>query len=382
MASHWMVFVNWQTIVRWKQSIRNWSESGGIYPYQYSSDSKRFLLIKPGDVLWLVTTPRFGAGGKQSLRGRARPPAVMARLRVASVCWNRFCDKAKFMKPPEIRFCDEVLPDGVHPASDAWSIVVVGEKDPENPSPLQVSYPVLYNFFGVLRKLKFMTQKGETDFKSYLEFVEAGQYLSDIQRKAKLAGRKVVNPGPYAAFGQTLQTLRRLTPASAKVMNNAHKQAVLGKRVFFSYKWTDVEHLAKGQGQTRKEWVRELNNELDQAGWNSWLDHHQVLTDDDIGDLLEEILADAVSQSVVFVALLSENYGTGWSLDEWQRAQKRLKNQKLKQKAMQLVLACGGDPERLGLTHEDTVQIGASVAPSDVVRAICEEIECRSDNNS
>jgi hypothetical protein len=57
-----------------------------------------------------------------------------------------------------------------------------------------------------------------------------------------------------------------------------------------------------------------LNSKLYKADCIPWLDHHQILVDRDIGSLLEEVLEDAVYQSVVFVALLSEQYG-GVTLD-------------------------------------------------------------------
>jgi len=379
MSTHWMVFVKWPTIVEWKRSLRNASTQGGLYPFQYSSDNVRFLQIKPRDVLWLVTTPRFGAGGKSTFRGRARPPAVMARLRITKMCCNRAIELARANEGKQpvcigtsLPFCDEpdVLPEGVHPASDAWSIVAIGEKDPEKPEPLQVTYPVLYNFFGVLDQLKFETKRGETDLCDYLKFVKGGQYLNKEQQKARRDGRKVSNPGPYAPFGQIFQTLRKLTPEASGIMDGVHKRAVRGSRVFFSYKWEDVERFANDAGNTRSEWIQKLNLALEEAGYSSWLDGYQVLAEQGIGGLLDEVLADAVQQSVLFVALLSEHYGTGWTLEEWNRAGEQLANERRQDQLLPIVLDCGGDPGRLGLTASDTVSIARSPQPGDVVRAI------------
>jgi len=375
-----MIFVKWDTIVRWKRRLRETATAGVVYPYQYSSDSKRFLQIQPADVLWVISTPRFGAHGQVSLHGRARPPAVMARLRVLGLCCNRANElsrAAQARKPVclegELRKCDEagVLPQGVHPDSYAWSIVVIGEKDPErNPTPLQTTYPALYNFFSVLHRLEFATERGVRCLKQYLEFVERGDYLRPTQREAKRAGKQVRDPGPYAPLGQFLQTLRRLTPQAAHAMDEFHERAVLGKRIFLSYKWSDVESFARNRGQSRVEWVKDLNHRLEDAGYSSWLDHHQILADRDIGDLLEEVLSDAVHQSVVFLALLSENYGTGWTRKEWERASRQLLDKKRKDKLLIVVLECGGDPARLDLTASDTHPIPRSPTAEDVVQAI------------
>ena len=97
-----------------------------------------------------------------------------------------------------------------------------------NPKPFFVTYPALYNFFGILHRLCFETKRGRTHLLRYLEFVERGQYLTRAQRQAKRERNDVRDPGPYASFGQFFQTLRRLTPEAAEEMNNFHKHAVEG----------------------------------------------------------------------------------------------------------------------------------------------------------
>jgi len=386
MAKHWMVFVNWATIISWKTNVKNAASHGEAHPFQYSSDNVRFLQIKPKDVLWIVSTPRFGARGRPSMHGRARPPAVMARLRVTRICCNRAHERQRIDRDGSkpvcmgscLPYCNEA---DLHPASDAWSIVAIGERDPKHPTPLQVTYPVLYNIFGVLNRLQFRTKEGDRDLSDYLAFVEGGQYLSRAQKEAKRSGKQVNDPGPYAPLGQILQTLRQLTPEAAAVMDTLHEQAVSGKRIFFSYKWADVERYAREFGLTRIGWVRELNRELETAGFTSWLDHHQILADRDIGGLLDEVLADAVHQSVVFVALLSENYGTGWTLHEWERACEQLTNAKRKDRLLPIVLNSGGDPKRLGLEVEDMLSVPRAPTPADIVRAIEQGIALRPASN-
>ncbi len=374
-----MVFVSWTTVVDWKSMMRDAAAHGGTHPYQYSSDSARFLKIEPQDVLWVVSTPRFGSRGEPTRHGRARPPAVMARLRVAKVCCNRGHEdrrtaegRKRVCLGTDIAYCDEpgVLEEGVHPASNSWSIVTIGQKDPVEPEPLQVTYPMLYNIFGILHRLEFITDRGVTDLQAYLEFVERGQYLNATQLRARDEGRPVRNPGPYARFGQVFQTLRKLTPAAGATMNAAHTRAVQGRRVFLSYKWEDVERFAAAVGQTRADWLRELERRLDEAGYSSWLDHHQIPDGADIAGLLDEVLADAVRQSVVFVALLSDHYGTGWTLEEWNLARAQLRDENRRDSIVPIVLDCGGDPRRLGWEPSDTVPVGLVPTPDDVVRAI------------
>ena len=375
--------MNWSTVVDWKASMRDAATRGGIHPYQYSSDGVRFLRIKPQDVLWVVSTPRFGRHGRPTRRGRARPPAVMARLRVARLCCNHAAEAARIAdgrrpvcRSADVPYCDEpgVLDEGVHPASDSWSIVVIGEEDPPDPKPLQVTYPMLYNMFGVLHRLEFVTGRGQTNLHGYLEYVESGEYLSAAQKMAQRDGQPVRNPGPYARFGQLFQTLRQLEPAAADVMDAAHTRAVQGRRVFFSYKWEDVERFAGASGQTRTDWIRELDRRLDEAGYSSWLDHHQILDSGGMTGLLEEVLADAVRQSVVFVALLSDHYGTGWTLREWNLASTQLSDDIRRDKMLPIVLDCGGDPMRLGLSTSDMVAVGPAPTPRRIVSAIDEAV--------
>ena len=132
-----------------------------------------------------------------------------------------------------------------------------------------------------------------------------------------------------------------------------------------------MDQIARNTGKTRIDWVRTLNNGLDQAGCSSWLDHHQILSTQEIGGLPDEVLKDAIHQSVVFGVLLSEHYGSGWTLREWRRAEKQLANPKRKDKLLVIVLGCGGDPGRLGLTAKKVLlSIWRSPAPDEVVQAI------------
>ena len=375
MGTHWMVFVNWKTITAWKDNRRDERIHGSGYPYQYGSNSRRFLEIEPGDVLWIVTTPRFGARGQPTNKGRARPPAIMARLRVARLCCNGQIDNARDRPLCSGRLpdCSEpgVLAQGIHPSSDAWSILVVGEHDPEDPDPRHTTYPALYNMFGVLSELRFQTTRSETGLDDYLKWVEAGQYLSDAQLKRKSKGKHVVSPGPYSVFGSHFQSPRKLTPASAGAMNVFHDRAVMGKNVFFSYRWKDVDLIAQAQGRDRKSWIRELNTRLNNAGFNTWLDHHQLFAAEATNALLSEILKDAVHQSVLFTALLTPTYADStWTRAEFMHARDQMANPVRRKQLSMLLLDAGGKPGRLNLDPAEVSALGPNPTPQQVADAV------------
>jgi len=57
--THWTIFVDWKTVIGWKQEMRYARESNsGVYPYQYGSSQERFADTKKGDVLWVLATCR------------------------------------------------------------------------------------------------------------------------------------------------------------------------------------------------------------------------------------------------------------------------------------------------------------------------------------
>ena len=332
--AHWTIFVDWKTVIGWKQEMRDARATGsGIYPYQYGSSQERFTDIKKGDVLWVFATPRYGKRGNATATGRARPPAVLARLRVKAVCCHQpGCAKCRELPPCDYR---------AHPSSSLWPILVIGEKDPEEetPDPYWETYPPLYNAFSVMRKLAFDTKGGETNLQALLERIEQGDEAT------------WGTAGPYGGFGQSLQRLRKLSLSAAGEMDKLHRRAVEGRRVFFSYRWMDVEDLARKSGLDRRSWIGRLHHALEELEMVPWLDHHQLAPQGPDTGLLEELLSDAVRQATLFVAFATPSYGApgSWSAAEWIHAGKQ--RQKVGTRSLQqiprLALLCGGDPALL-----------------------------------
>lgn len=334
MPVHWMIFVDWKTVIGWKQDMRDARKSDtGIYPYQYGSSQERFTEFKKGDVLWVLTTPRYGRRGNATVAGRARPPAVMARLRVEAVCCHiPGCPKCRELPP-----CDYEA----HPSSAKWPILVIGEKDPEEQmsDPSRETYPPLYNAFSVMRKLAFTTKRRDTYLHKLLERIEKGDEAT------------WGTPGPYGGFGQSLQRLRKLTAPAAGELDKLHRRAVEGRRVFFSYRWKDVKDLARKSGLDRRTWIGRLNHALEELEMVPWLDHHQLAPQGPDTGLLEELLSDAVRQATLFVAFATLNYGEpgSWSATEWTHAgkQRQKVGKRNPRRIPRLALLCGGDPARL-----------------------------------
>jgi len=332
MSTHWIVLVKWKTVIEWKARMREARLSQfSTYPYQYGSSQIRFKEILAGDVLWILATPRYDRKGKPSASARARPPAVMARLRVKTVC----CDEPEDVRCEGLLPCDKVA----HPSSEGWPILVIGEKDIEvgKLDPLTTTYPALYNAYSVMSRLQFSTKNGKRDLRHRLKEIENSNEV--------FWGRA----GPYGRLAQSFQRLRKLTDSSANAMDDLHKRAVMGRRVFFSYRWADTELLAADEGKTRRQWIRELNRALDEKELVTWLDHHQLAPQGPDTGFLEELLSDAVRQATLFVAFVTPSYGLheSWSKTEWNYAgelQARLSGDtSFKNPIRRVALDLGGD---------------------------------------
>ena len=350
--THWMIFVRWSTVADWKRSQRDLlaggAGRGGELPYQYGSDQPAFRRLQPGDVLWIVTTPRFDGAA-----GRARPPSVMARLRVKEVCCHmrEKQQRIRHKKGPKkgtdscrtVRLCGE-LKDcqcEVSPASARWALLVCGEPDREGETePLRVTYPPLYNAFSTMR-------------------------LVHPEAHERVQGGKAFRSsgGPYAHFGQKLFLLRKLSREAGDALGRLHRCAVENRRVFFSYRWADLQELARRAGLERQEWIRRLNWELEARHLAPWLDHHQLAPEGPNNAMLHEILSDAVHQATIFVALVTPGYGEekSWSEQEWSFALDQVRDGETRRSHPMrcLALEVGGDLERLG------VEASQGVTPED-----------------
>ena len=179
MQTHWMIYVKWRTIVEWKRRMKPDREPGQReYPFQYASNGRSFREIKAGDILWVVTNPRFSKSGRPVTYGRSIPIAVMARLRVRTVCCQghdaaRVCGK-------KLPGCSDVPNLKIHQASDrlVGDILVVGEADVDDADPLEVTYPPLYNIFGILGQLAFQNKRGNSNLDAHITWVKSGTYFN------------------------------------------------------------------------------------------------------------------------------------------------------------------------------------------------------------
>ena len=381
MKNHWMIYVKWNTIVKWKRNMDHRSEPGQQnYPYQYASDGPRFRNIQVGDVLWVVTNPRFGKKGQPVIHGRSIPAAVMARLRVRSVCCqSKDTSKVCGKKLPN---CANLHDLKVHQASGkaVGDILIVGEEDVEDAGSLGVTYPPLYNIFGILDRLEFQNGKVSPNLSAYLSWVKGGNYW---KKGAPVPEKR--NPGPHWKLGQYLQSLRKLTLAAGSVLDDHHTSAVKGRRVFLSYRHADVKALAEAASPRRRmeQWMGELEKELEDEGFVSWLDKHQILDKGTNIGLLDQTLRDGVHQAALFVALITPSYGVSekrrgrsWTLEEWEFAGRQVNKPNRRDQLIRIGLVCGGEADKLPKEATDrfveTVETPQTIAKT--LAAVAREI--------
>jgi hypothetical protein len=374
MKTHWMIYVKWHTIVKWKGRMDLDSEPGQReYPFQYASNGRRFREIKAGDVLWVVTNPRYSKTGRPVTYGRPIPIAVMARLRVRTVCCQgddttRVCGK-------KLPSCSNVPNLRIHQASDrlVGDILVVGEADADDAGPLEVTYPPLYNIFGILDQLAFQNKRGNSNLDAYLTWVKSGNYWRTGVPEPGKDG-----PGPHWRLGQHLQSLRKLTPGAGTLLDGVHTSAVNGRRVFFSYRHADVKNLAEEATPKRsmEQWMAALAEELKKKAFVSWLDKHQILDNGANIGLLDQTLRDGVRQAAFFVALITPDYAVSkrgqernWTREEWESAGKQVTNPSRRNQLIRIGLLCGGDAGTLPKEPTDRF-VETKATPQAIARAI------------
>ena len=369
-----MIYVKWHTIVKWKRRTNLDSEPGQReYPFQYASNGRRFRKIKAGDVLWVVTNPRFSKTGQPVANGRSLPIAVMARLRVRIVCCQgndttRVCGK-------KIPSCSEVRNLRIHQASDrlVGDILVVGEEDKDDARRLEVTYPPLFNIFGILDRLSFKNKRGVSNLNKYLAWVKSGNY-----RRTGVSEPGKDYPGPHWKMGQYLQSLRKLTPEAGSLLNGVHTSAVNGRRVFLSYRHADVRNLAEETNPkfSMEQWMEALTEELEKKDFVSWLDKHQIFDNNANIGLLDQTLRDGVRQAVFFVALITPGYAVSkkgqernWTLEEWESAGKQVTNPSRRDQLIRIGLLCGGNTYTLPKEPTDRF-VETKATPRAIARAI------------
>ena len=350
--SDWIVYVAWKTIADWKQKTREAAAAWGSekakphregrelndYPFQYASKQSRFMKMRNGDKLWLVSLPQFD--------GFCQAPSLMARLSLDAV-YDR-------MEGCSVK---------VSRHSDGFGrYLAVGK-----PGSAIDTYPPLYNVFDVLINSEFEGQV--KDLHKYQAWLDKGEF-----------GAR----GPYYRLAQHFRSLRQFTPASGKRLREKHKIAVEGRRVFISYKTSDLRHRSVGTADNEGGWPKLLVDSMEKVGILSWWDGQQMLGRssawDKQADLIGALLDDGVKQATWFVALGTEGYGSAgysgrrWTLEEWEAAGVEAANTLRRGKLKRLLIEFGGNniSSLLPGQADFTVRVAADASPEEVAAVIAE----------
>jgi hypothetical protein len=290
-SHHLLVYVSWDTIRSWKQQY----PSGKVAekaPYAYGSDQVRLgRLARPGDVVWVLSAPRFG--------GYRLPPSLIARLQVAQVVDQRSPGGAKVDIPQP---------------SALWRYVVLADRDHSRYYPLNNAYPTLLS----------------------LTFAGGAPGLHNCPHCDRLVA---AGKGLYAGLPAHLQTVRQLARgAETRLEAFAHAVAE-GQVVFLSYRWVEAAPLAIAL-------VERLTGQGVVCWWDHWMMPGRVTRGDIHVDeaLLSAALADGLRQSTWVVALVTPTYHCSrWTAQEWQRAGEELNNPRRARQLRRAEVLLGGE---------------------------------------
>jgi hypothetical protein len=273
---HLLVYLSWETIRRWKRDY----PAGGRRlddkaPYAYGSDQVRlFRLARPGDVVWVLSSPRFA-------RYRL-PPSLIARLQVSQVVDQ--------YEPGEVGVA-------VPPPSAGWRYVILAEREHSRYYPLNNAYSTLLG----------------------LTFAGGAPSLRDCPHCERLVAQ---GKGLYAGLPAHLQTIRQVAPGAETALEAFAGAVAEGQVVFLSYRWAEASALAI-----------KLAERLSAQGVACWWDQWMVpdcVAEEGIRlnrDLLAAALTDGIRQSTWMVALVTPTYYTKeWTAYEWQRAGEEMNN--------------------------------------------------------
>jgi hypothetical protein len=352
--SDWIVYVAWKTIADWKQKTREVASAWGSekakpqregskldeYPFQYASKQSRFMKMRNGDNLWLVSLPQF--------EGFCQAPSIMARLKLEGV-YDR------------LKGC----PVEVSSHSDGFGrYLAVGK-----PGRAIDTYPPLYNVFDVLINSEFEGQV--QDLRKYQVWLDQGEF-----------GPR----GPYYRLAQHFRSLRQFTRASGKRLREKHQLAVEGRRAFISYKASDFHDRSVGTADNEGGWPRLLVDSLEKLGILSWWDGQQMLGRSSAWgkqtDLIGALLDDGVKQATWFVALGTEGYGSAghsgrrWTREEWEAAGIEATNTHRRGNLRRLLIEFGENDISSLLPGQAnvTARVAADAGAEDVAAVIAEVI--------
>jgi hypothetical protein len=288
---HLLVYLSWETVRRWKHDYPA-GRMDDKAPYAYGSDQARlFRLARPGDVVWVLSSPRFAH--------YRLPPSLIARLQV-----NQVVDQ---YAPGEARV-------DIPPPSAGWRYVVLAEREHSRYYPLNNAYSTLLA----------------------LTFAGGAPSLRDCPHCELLVAQ---GKGLYAGLPAHLQTIRQVAPGAETALEAFAGAVAEGQVVFLSYRWSEASSLA----------IR-LAERLSEQGvacwWDQWMVPHCV-AEEDIRldrDLLSAALTDGIRQSTWMVALVTATYHTHWwTAYEWQRAGEEMNNPRRARPLRRAEVLLGGD---------------------------------------
>jgi hypothetical protein len=333
-ARHIAKYVKWERVESWKDRVRvagDRAKDG--YPYAFASEDDAFLGFV-GDILWLVTLPRYG--------GYRQAPSLVARLGI--VCAAKNDGSGRFA--------------GVDPeVSASGSNIVFAD-------PKASQYLPLNNMFRTMLGLEFISSAPNI----------AHTYAKrDRSRDAKR--------GPYFSLAQHFRKHRFLTASSAAKLERYADAVREGRRVFLSYKRSDFP---LGLDE-RRSWPEELSDQLTKRDITCWWDRWNLPQDDadQLGNgLLAGLLDDAVQQATWFVALVGPGYlGAGddsWPRQEWRKAGAELGavERRHQMRRIAVFFAERGPIDRRWHDASDiALFVGSAASPDAVAEAIAGEID-------
>lgn len=289
--AHWMVYLKWELLSAWKHRARGERTTTEAVPYAYGSAQVRLSAARRGDVVWVVTSPRFDQ--------YRLPPSLIARLNVQKVL-----DRTRLADSEVGTYVPGYF-------QKKWRFVVLADR-------AQSRYFPLNNAYAILKQLTFTGNK-----KIAPENCPHCQKFIANQEQF------------YAGLPAHLQTVRRLQSGTEQALLDFAQKVQQGALIFLSY--------CRNEASTK---VRELVEVLHQNGLYCWLDNLMIPQGVQVQEhRLSDVLSDGLRQSTLFLALVTPRYHQNkWTQREWQAAQSELNHARRRRAFHCVELLLGGEP--------------------------------------
>jgi hypothetical protein len=324
---HLLVYVSWDVIRRWKRGRRPDPPVAAAAPYAYGSAQVRLArLARPGDVIWVLTAPRFA--------GYRLPPSLIARLQVAQVVDRQTPAGLTAPIPPDF--------------DPRWRYVALAQ-----PPPASRYYP-LNNAYQTLLALTF---------------VGRAPTLRDCPHCQQLVAEQ---KRLYAGLPAHLQTVRHLTPGAGAALEAFARAVAEGQIVFLSYRRAEAAPLATTL-------MEHLTDQGVACWWDHWMLPGRVARGDTRidNDLLSAVLADGLRQSTWAVALVTPLFHRSrWTAQEWTLAGEERDNPRRTRPLRRIEVLLGGEASG----QADVVLPGAGVDPNRLAAQLLVAINEQSDS--